>query len=174
MIERFVNFRRALALGLLCAFGSGHASECQNNIPPSNPDSAYIFHADGTVTDARSGLMWKRCAEGQDWDGSTCTGTESTHAWAAALQLAQDSTYAGYSDWRLPDLKELRSLVEECRVAPAINVTIFPNASSSHFWSGSPVAGHSDDAWGVYFYYGDASGNLRSNAGRVRLVRVGQ
>ncbi|KOR27965.1 hypothetical protein TI04_12110, partial [Achromatium sp. WMS2] len=34
----------------------------------------YLIHPDGTVTDTRNGLMWKRCAEGQTWDGKTCVG----------------------------------------------------------------------------------------------------
>jgi hypothetical protein len=162
-----------LFLALAVVSPLARAVDCQNNIPPSNPDIAYQTHAGGTVTDTRSGLVWKRCSEGQSWTGSACSGTASGHAWSQALALAEASTFAGYGDWRLPNIKELTSLVEECRSLPAINNTLFPNTASSYFWSGSPVADYSSGAWGVDFEYGYAW-NIdfnRSDALQVRLVR---
>src|SRR5690625_201847 len=47
------------------AFGSVYAVQCKNNFPPTNPDSVYDVHADGTVTDTRTGLMWKAAAKGK-------------------------------------------------------------------------------------------------------------
>jgi hypothetical protein len=137
-----------------------------------NPDSAYVDHGDGTVTDTRSGLMWRVCSEGQTWGPGACSGPATTYAWAAALAHAEAATDSRYSDWRLPNIKELRGLVEECRIAPAINETVFPNTPSSHFWSGSPDAYYSDHAWLVSFYYGYADYDFaRGYARYVRLVR---
>ena len=163
-------------LGALVA-GPGWAVTCQDNIPPSNPDAAYIDHHNGTVTDTRTGLMWKVCAEGQTWNGSGCDGTAAEMTWQAALAHAQDAQFpsgGGHSDWRLPNLKELRSLVEECRTSPAINDSIFPQAPSSYFWSGSPYARDSDSAWGVGFSSGNANNNNRNTQRSVRLVRSGE
>jgi hypothetical protein len=60
--------------------------------------------------------MWKQCAEGLS--GATCqTGSAQTFTWANALAHAEASTFANYTDWRLPNVKELSSLVEDCRVS---------------------------------------------------------
>lgn len=161
-----------LALAVTCSDGT---------IPPSNPDSIYTDHGDGTVTDTRTGLMWKRCSEGQSWSGTGCLNSAKTYIWKSALEEAEASTFANHDDWRLPNLKELRSLVEECRYSPAINDVLFPGTSSSNFWSGSPHTGHggyapySRSAWSVHFNHGfaDYDGN-RSEGYHVRLVRGGQ
>jgi len=161
-----------VALALVSPLALG--VDCQNNIPASNPDSIYQGHADGTVTDTRTGLMWKRCSEGQSWTGTTCSGSASVHTWNQALALAEASTFAGLGDWRLADIKALTSLVEECRSSPAINNTVFPNTPSSDFWSGSPHAYASSGAWFVDFDDGVVYDGLRSNTFRARLVRGGQ
>lgn len=157
---------------LLLSVGSAHADFCQKNLPPSNPDAVYTDHDDGTVTDMRTGLMWKQCAEGLS--GATCgTGSPELFNWAEALRHAEASTFADYSDWRLPNAKELSGLVEECRAAPAINTTHFPNTPSSNFWSGSPLV-YGDGAWYVSFYYGYALNYVQRVYSQVRLVRGGQ
>lgn len=161
-------------LGAL-VFGSAHAVQCLNNIPPTNPDNVYEIHDDGsTVTDTRTGLMWKRCSEGQTWNGSICAGSDSTFAWADALNHVLTLTDAGYDDWRLPNRNELESLVEDCTYYPAINTDIFPNTPSSGFWSASPNANSSYFAWGVDFLFGESSLTSRGGYNRVRAVRGGQ
>ena len=155
-------------------------TNCLHGISPSNPDSIYTDHGDGTVTDARTGLMWKRCLEGQTWDGITCTGVETCLTWADALGQAASSTFANHTDWRLPNVKELRSLVEECRFFPSINDTIFPATPSLFIWSATPnvnrtIYDTTSNAWGVNFDYGSSLDNsFREFNYRVRLVRDGQ
>lgn len=170
-------FRRLLFLTVLPAFVSGmvHAGDCDPGFPEHNPDSIYLVHGNGTVTDTRTRLMWKLCAEGQSWNGNACAGDPSTHTWEEALMLAEGHTFAGRSDWRLPNRNELQSLVETCRTNPATNTTIFPMASSGwHFWSSTPFADNSNNAWIVYFSLGHTSNNNRSSASSVLLVRDGQ
>ncbi|MBI1906989.1 MAG: DUF1566 domain-containing protein [Rhodocyclales bacterium] len=166
--------RFLLAILAAVPFAPAHAVICQNAIPPVNPDSAYTDYGDGTVIHKPTGLMWKRCSEGQTWSGATCTGTASTHTWQAALDLAEAHDFAGRGGWRLPNINELRSLVEECRAYPAINNTIFPAPPNDDFWSGSPYAGVSYGAWGVNFSYGVPYFDFRSGTHHVRLVRGGQ
>ena len=174
-----MNYCSLLSAWVVClclATSAAHAVTCQSNLQPNNPDAAYTDHGDGTVTHTPTGLMWKRCAEGQTWSGSTCTGSAtSSHTWAQALTLGSTASFAGHADWRLPSLKELRSLVEECRSNPSINDAIFPATPSSYFWSGSPHASYSDYAWDVYFNNGYSGYYSRSyNDYSVRLVRGGQ
>ena len=152
--------------------GMAQAASCQNNIPASNPDAAYIGHGDGTVTDTRTGLMWKQCAEGQS--GSNCDPIvlfPFTMTWGDAVELAAFSTFAGYDDWRLPNIKELRSLSENCRTFPTINTNLFPNAPSGLFWSSSPSALDSRYSWYVSFNDGFTFANFRNTQYLVRFVR---
>lgn len=164
----------AALCGLLLASAGARAVTCQNNIPPSNPDSIYTDHGNGTVTDSRTGLMWKQCVEGLT--GADCsTGSATSFTWADALTHAESHSFAGHTDWRLPNIKELRSLVEECRSVPAINHALFPvNGASSYVWSGSPSADYSDLAWYVHFNFGFANYGVRGDGHHVRLVRGGQ
>lgn len=163
-----------LAALLVLVFGTALAGDCAPSFPERNPDAIYLVHGDGTVTDTRTHLMWKRCSEGQSWDGSTCTGNVSDHTWEEALTLAEGHTFAGHSDWRLPNRNELQSLVETCRTGPAINTPIFPNTPIAYFWSSSPSASHSDYAWHVNFNHGYVNYHYRPNSSHVRLVRAGQ
>lgn len=152
---------------LLLWAGAAHSTSCLNNLPPSNPDEVYIDHGDGTVTDTRSGLMWKQRAE-DTWTGVT---------WGDALARARASTFAGYTDWRLPNVKELSSLVEECQRSPAINRNLFPGVSGD-VWSGSPSSRDPrffySGSWYVSFSSGTTNSILRSYPAYVLLVRGGQ
>jgi hypothetical protein len=150
-----------------------NAQTCKpDSIPATTPSSPYTVNTDGTVTDKHSGLMWKRCSEGQS--GANCTGGRpAEYSWHGALQQAHTSKFAGYLDWRLPNVQELRTLVEEQCYEPAINAAVFPNTSGG-YWSSSPFAYGSDGAWFVDFFNGYDHWNYKSNFGYVRLVRGGQ
>ena len=139
--------------------------------PSANALPNYAVNSDGTVTDSTTGLTWKRCAEGQTWTGAACTGAAAAYTWTQAN--ARTSTFAGYSDWRLPNIRELQTIVDRTVYSPSIDRTVFPNAPESLFWSASAYAGNSDLAWGVLFYYGNAGFNGKGNSFQVRLVRGG-
>ena len=165
--------------GLFAAAPMVHAQTCNGNIPLEKPDSRYTDNGNGTVTDHVTGLMWKQCSEGLSTTSTPCdTGSASTYTWSNALAQAQtvNSTgFATYSDWRLPNIKELKSLTEKACYNPAINTTYFPATPSSVFWSASPSASSSDYAWDVYFSNGgDAWWDYKVFANHVRLVRAGQ
>ena len=137
------------------------------------PDDRYDIHGDGTVTDTVTGLMWMQCSLGQDPDAN-CSGNATEHNWQEALEAAEASTSATYTDWRLPNIKELSSLAARDRYNPAINSTIFPNTSSDWYWSASPVAYSSDYAWQLNFSVGYDGNYNRYSDYHVRLVRSGQ
>lgn len=149
------------------------AAHCRNGIPADNPDHAYIAHGDGTVTDSRNGLMWKSCVEGQTWAESSCLGSASEHQWVEALAVAANSDFAGYADWRLPNVKELDSLIEGCTAAPSINPSVFPNTPLLSVWTSSPTASDEFEAWCVNMEFGHVFHLGRHEALHVRLVRGG-
>jgi hypothetical protein len=166
----------ALALALVGALAAPAvpAQTCNPAIRPSAPDSRYVVNAaQGTVLDRQTGLTWKRCVEGQS--GAGCdAGSPTVLTWGAALRQAAASDVAGFKDWRVPNRKELESLVEVACYGPAINATVFPNDLSIVVWASSPFTIDEGQAWVVYFDYGSSSYRHRRNYGAVRLVRGGQ
>ncbi|MBS4097971.1 MAG: DUF1566 domain-containing protein [Sulfuricella sp.] len=133
----------------------------------------FIDHRDGTVTDTRTGLMWMRCALGQTCDGTTCVGEAKGYSWDEAMALRH--RFAGYGDWRLPDVDELKSIVNKTGGRPTIDAAAFPNTPKRSFWSASTYAGDSSYAWYVNFNNGDGNiSNSPNNFTYVRLVRGGQ
>ncbi len=135
----------------------------------------YTYSTDGAeVTDTKTGLVWRRCAEGMSWSGSTCTGSAASYTHSDALLRAASEATASGKAWRLPNVKELESIVDASRSGPAIDIAAFPATPSSWFWSSSPVAGYSGDAWGVGFGNGYVGYDYRDGNLAVRLVRSGQ
>ena len=67
-----------LAAALWLAAGAAQAVTCASGIAASNPDTIYTVHGDGTVTDTRTGLMWKQCLEGYGGAGCTADGTTTS------------------------------------------------------------------------------------------------
>ncbi len=92
------------------------------------------------------------------------------------IQALNDAGFGGYSDWRLPNIKELSSIVALSRTNPSIDITYFPNTVSSHYWSSTTFAYDTDIAWLVYFDYGYVQGSHygKSDSYYVRAVRGGQ
>ena len=82
------------------------------------PTGSFEDNGDGTVTDTVTGLMWQQH-------------TEASSDWKTALNLCEGLTLAGYEDWRLPNWKELQTLVDYGRAtSPRIDEDVFPDTQS--------------------------------------------
>jgi hypothetical protein len=157
----------AFSAGLLACSGGAHNNGTSNTscgtcpaglanwaewpIPNSQVDvtagapnlESYTDNGDGTVTDNVTGLMWQQVVPATRYAG------------ADAVAYCPTLTLAGHSDWRLPSVIELSSIVDLGQSSPSINSTYFPSTPSDwFFWSASPLAGSSSNAWYVGFFDG--------------------
>lgn len=127
----------------------------------------YTDNGDGTITDNRTGLMWLKDAN--DFASGT------TMTWEAAISSCEAVfVYAGYDDWRLPNVKELFSIVRFEGAAPFINQTAFLSTVSSYYWTSTTYVPTDTYAMIVSFIFGGGVfyGNKTSNY-YVRPVRGG-
>jgi hypothetical protein len=131
----------------------------------------YVDNKDGTISDKNTGLMWQQLPP-----------TEKK-TWEQALSYCENLTLGNKSDWRMPNQKELRSLVDYSKANPSIHTTYFPNTFTDDiFWSSTTNASTTNLAWGIKFEYGnDIFGykqfsGLFSGNGKyyIRAVRTGQ
>jgi len=121
----------------------------------------FIDNGDGTVTDISTGLMWQQSS------------APVTYTWEQALSYCENLTLADYTDWRLPTIKELGSIVDHARIYPAINITFFPDTEASCYWSSTTITVNGS-AWRIYFVAGDTWASYKSEFYKVRAVRRGQ
>lgn len=157
-----------LAMGGIFFFGANSASaqDCKINQSFTTPDQRFVDHGDGTVTDTQTGLMWKRCLEGQQ--SYLCYGSPSQMNWTSAELIAHDSKFAGRNGWRLPTVNELSGIVERACQNPAINLKVFPRSPTHSLWSSSQDG---PNAWSVDFSQGQPFQSLQMGGKYVRLVR---
>ncbi len=115
------------------------------------------------VTNTKTGLVW------QD-DASVKSGNKT---WSDAKSYCKNLSFAGYSDWFLPTISQLESLIDTKRYNPAIKKE-FKNIFSSYYWSSSPDVSYSNFAWGVNFELGYSDGSNKTDNRYVRCARAGQ
>lgn len=151
---------------------------CNPALPQTTPDNQFLLKASNTIVrDNKTGLQWQRCSLGQTWNttNNRCDidGTPALFSWEQALAAAKANRLSGFGDWRLPNKKELASLLELSCSSPAINTTLFPNTVSGRYWTSTPVS-YADSfyVWFVDFTSGDY-GNLTASTASLsaRLVR---
>ncbi len=142
--------------------------------------AGYAENDDGTVTDVKTHLMWMQCAQGQS--GPQCEGVVLQYTWDLAMRIPETLNkrggFAGYTDWRLPTLQELQSLVR-MDAHPTMCLDAFPNAPEALFWSSTQLheginEGEKNEnalVWNVYFGSGSLGTNAQYNSYAARLVR---
>ena len=129
---------------------------------PSLNYGKFQNNGNGTVTDQMTGLMWQ-------------AGEIRPEKWQQALTYCNQLDLGGYRDWRLPTIKELSTLVNESRINPAIDTTVFPGTRSGSYWSSTTFAKHPGFAWHVRFDNGlEYNGGYKGRRYFVRAVRGGE
>lgn len=155
------------------SYGAGDDGALQRGV--GWPDPRLADNGDGTVTDNLTGLMWLKDAN--------CFGSMS---WQTALAKVADlnanpGSYtcgdyaAGYTDWRLPNRKELLSLTDFSQYSLALPAGHpFANVQSGDYWSSTTNAHHFDAAWVVIMDHGIVNDHDKSDDYYVWPVRAGQ
>lgn len=135
----------------------------------------FVVSTDGQeVTDLRTGLIWQRCAYGMTWQNGACEGSPTYFMWYEALPVAEQQARGKQRVWRLPNVKELASLLDRTRINQAIDDAAFPNTPNAPFWSASPYAADAFYAWEVNFFDGAVYYSYLEDLAAIRLVRDGQ
>jgi len=137
-----------------------------------NPQSYTKLDEQGNALpdSATSWVMVKDNVTGLIWQKET-TGPMN---WEDAKSYCEGISLGGYSDWRLPTVKELSYIVNSGRSNPSINTDYFPNTLLPNYWSSTTNASGSGLACYVYFGSGYVSHYGKSNSYYVRAVRGGQ
>lgn len=178
-LQMVVDFSDRGQAGVLLQSASAQ-TRLVRGAPLADPCDAASFtvHGDGTVSDRRTGLMWKQCPEGLE--GAACGAGAALDSSSAdpvqRLALVNgDATGRGlgYGDWRIPSRPELASLL--CRsalAAPLIQASVFPVTDPMAFLTATP------DPFGLFWFVDfSLAGTVGTDAGggkRLRLVRAGQ
>ena len=169
-----------VSLTLLAQTGDAE-QVCNDRSQATTPAYRFTANPDGTVTDTQTRLTWQRCPLGFAIDTGASPGPqddlcvvidEQPPTWSEALQAAETSTVGGFTDWRLPNVKELLSIVERKCVDPAWNTLVFPTAPTL-FWTAS-TSNEIANAKVVEFSGGYVSSSDKNSTNRgvvVRLVR---
>ncbi len=126
---------------------------------PSIKGGSFISNGDGAVTDRTTGLVWQQAA------------SASTVTWEAALPACENLVLAGRDDWRLPNVKEFFSLVDETRSKPSVDTAFFPGTVSNRHWTSTSNMNTTIEAWSVSFDLGIVSHDAKTGAEAVRCVR---
>jgi len=113
------------------------------------------------VTDSDTGLQWQDDAIGTQM------------SWTAAIDYCEGLSLDSQNDWRLPNINELTSIMDDTKRNPSIDIA-FQSTTSNDYWSSTTYAGYISAVWHVNFSLGGQYHDNKSNNYYVRCVRAGQ
>jgi len=154
--------------------GTGQDGDLQKGV--AWPSPRFTDNADGTVTDNLTGLIWLKdadCMGSRTWsDALTQVGNLNS-----GTNFNCDNYTAGtFSDWRLPNVRELFSLIHhgQANSATWLNGQGFTGVQSNYYWSSTSYAPSTYYAWYVSLSGGYVNGDTKNNSRYVWPVRGGQ
>ena len=129
------------------------------------------------VSDKLTGLMWVKNLNTVRIDGLP---NGNLTSWQNALDSVREANaagggYCGYTDWRLPNVNELKSLINygQSIIANWLNIQGFVNVQATNYWSSTSFAPNTSLAWYVDFSSGDVNADYKSGTNYVWPVRRG-
>ena len=103
---------------------SFHGRCVREPVPAKRVKEHFTDNKDGTVTDNGNGLVWMQTEPGE-------------MTWENAIKYCESVVLAGKDDWRLPDIKELKSISDYTLYSPSVDGSYFPGMKSTYHWSSS-------------------------------------
>ncbi|NTV27271.1 MAG: DUF1566 domain-containing protein [Methanothrix sp.] len=156
-------------------YGTGQDGDIRAGVAWPNP--RFTDNGDDTMTDNLTGLMWTKNGKAP---GPTTCGPGTLKSWQDALNYVRclnttENGYLGYTDWRLPNVNELESLVnaEQSNIGLWLRSQGFTYVYSDSYWSSTSLAGYEGYALTVFLQSGEFGTALKSNAIYVWPVRAG-
>jgi len=105
-----------------------------------------------------------------EWQDNVETKTKKMN-WYEAVYYCKELSLHKRTNWRLPKLRELQSLVDIYRYSPSIKKAFKFTTSKSYYWSSTVLASNKDKAWHVFYKYGDSYYSAKTTKQSVRCVR---
>lgn len=170
---RLIKATAFCAAVLAASSSAGALAGCNSLLSPEIDTSRYQALPGGAVEDQTTGLQWQRCPVGFAWSSERCAeieGEPATFTWQEALGIA----VAKGDGWRLPNSKELESLIRRDCYDPAIEVAVFSDLTLGLVWSSTPASAYFGNAWAVQFRDGGVVSVDKEGKHSVRLVRDGR
>jgi len=165
--------------------GAGADTVPDDGMVQAGATLSYQDNGDGTVTDLNTGLQWEmKNSLDSTQDFSNLHDADNTYRWSGDgfqetiwdwlddVNAEGGTGFAGHTDWRIPTVKELPSIVDYEVLPPSID-PVFGDTAASTYWSSSTFAGGPTNAWGVFFGTGDVDFHGKSDGNFVRAVRGG-
>lgn len=109
---------------------------------PGTVATHFTIQGNGTVTDNLTQLIWQQIP------------FADTLTWEDALMYADTLSLGGFSDWRLPNIKELQSINDEKLINPSLDKTIFGVTAAKKYWSSTTLPNQTAKAWYLNTQYG--------------------
>lgn len=162
--------------GQTTSYATGDDGDLKKGVAWPNP--RFTDNLNGTVTDNLTGLIWLKQANYNSTTGSTGTAT-----WGEALSFANDlsdgecglSDFSVDGDWRLPNVKELQSLIDYGNYNPCLPTGhLFSGVQSYYYWSSTTHADGPGAAWYVGLGHGGVNTTHKGHHHYVWPVRGGE
>ncbi len=139
-----------------------HVRALRDVTSPTTIPNHFTDNGDGTITDHLTNLVWQKLAY-----------TDSI-TWEQALTYADSLTLSGFTDWRLPNIKELQSLNDETRINPSVNNTFFTNIATNKYWSSTTLPNQTAKAWYLNSQFGITTYDVKTVRHYLLCVRGNQ